>query len=131
MKRYFPSTADAANLANWLNGTHLVICIHDGDKDGFIRYRSSNIIGIDTAIGIYGYVGGFEAETFQVLTGMQYGMVFYRRGNQMVALFLRGKRHPFNGKIITFRTAACKSDLCWTTAKDFSYLLSGTIDSLH
>src|SRR6266487_6725998 len=131
MERDFLGSANAANLGNWLNGADFVISIHDGDKDSLIGDRSPDIVRIYTAIDIYWYVGGIEAETFQVLTGMQYSMVFYGRGDQMVALFLRCKCHPLNRKIITLRTAACKSNLCWTTAKEIGHLLSCTINSLH
>src|SRR5436190_8887111 len=114
MERDFPGAANAANLGNWLNGADFVISIHDGDKDSLIGDRSPDIVRIYMAIDIYRYIGGFEAETFQVLAGMQHSMMFYGRGNQMVALFLRCRRHLLNSKIITFRTAACKSNLCWT-----------------
>src|SRR5271157_4907612 len=102
MERYFSGTAETTNLGNWFNSANFVIGIHDGDKYGLIGDRSPNIIGIDTAMGIYGHIAGLETKALQELAGMQHRMVFYGRGNQMVAFFLRGKRHTFNGKIITF-----------------------------
>src|SRR5437763_11030186 len=114
MERNFPGSSNAANLCNWLNGPDLIISIHDRDKNSLIGDRSSDIVRIYTAIHINWYIGGFKAETFQILAGMQHSMMFYGRGNQMVTLLLRCKSHPFDCKIITLRTTASKSDFCWT-----------------
>src|SRR5260370_42085313 len=108
MERDFPGAADAANLCNWLNSAYLVVGIHDRDEDGLIGKRPTDIIGIEAAIAINKHISSFEAKTLQVLAGVQNSMVFYRRGNQVVPLFLRGKRHTLSRQVIALGTPALK-----------------------
>src|SRR5215470_17459128 len=131
MERDFPGAADAANLCYRLNSAHLVVGIHDRDECSLIGKCSTDIIGIDAAIAINGYIGSFEAKTLQVLAGVQHSMVFYRRGNQVVSLFLQGKRYTFNRQVIALGAAACKGDLGRTTAKQLSHLFASAVNGLH
>src|SRR5260370_5748684 len=131
VERNFPGSADTTNLCYWLNSAYFVIGIHDGNEHSLICNRSPNIIWINTAIAINGHIAGLETKTLQVLASVQHSMVFYGRGNQVIALFLRGKRYSFNCKIITFGAAACKGNFGRTTPEDIGYLFAGAINSLH
>src|SRR5258707_6513979 len=108
MERDFPGAADAANLCNRLNSAYLVVGIHDRDEGGLIGKRSTDIIGIEAAIVINRHISSFEAKTLQVLAGVHDSMGFFRRGNQGVPLFFRGKRYTLNGRVIAVATVARK-----------------------
>src|SRR5258707_4694172 len=131
MERDFPGAADAANLCNRLNSAYLVVGIHDRDEGGLIGKCSTDIIGIEAAIAINRHISSFEAKTLQVLAGVQHSMVFYRRGNQVVPLFLRGKRYTFNRQGIALRTAARKGELRPTRTQEIHYLLPSGLHWLH
>src|SRR5260370_21853764 len=131
MKRNFPGTADAANLCYRVNSAYFVVGIHDRNEDGLIANCSTDIIWIDTSIAINRHVGSFKAETLQVLARVKHRMVFYRRGNDMVALFLRGKCYTLYRQVIALGTIACKGNLGRPAPKDVSYLFAGTINGLH
>src|SRR5258708_20558553 len=111
MERDFPGAGDGGNLCNRLNSAYLVVGIHDRDEDGLIGKRSTDIIGIEAAIAINRHISSFEAKTLQVLAGVQHSMVFYRRGNQVVPLFLGGKPYTLNRQVISLGTPTCKVDL--------------------
>src|SRR5260370_9703742 len=131
MERNLPGAADAANLCQRLNSAYLVVGIHDRDEDGLIGKRSTDIIGIEAAIAINRRISSFEAKTLQVLAGVQHSMVFYRRGNQVVPLFLRGKRNTFNRQVIALRTAPTKGAPGRTSPKDLSHLFPNAVIIPH
>src|SRR5260370_6139093 len=131
MERNLPSTADAANLCYRFNSAYFVVGIHDRNEDGLIANCSTDIIWIDTSIAINRHIGSFKAETLQVLARVKHRMVFYGRGNDMVALFLRGKCYTLDRQVIALGTIACKGNLGRPAPEDVSYLFASTINGLH
>src|SRR5438132_13001463 len=91
----------------------------------------ADIIGIDTSIGVNWQVGGFEAKTLQVLAGVQNGVMFYWRSDDMVALFLRSKGDAFDGQVIAFGATAQEGDFGRAASKDIGYLFASAVDGLH
>ena len=52
MERYLPGTADAANFCYWLDGTHLVVGIHDGDEYGLIGDGTPDFVRVYATIAV-------------------------------------------------------------------------------
>src|SRR6476660_6542912 len=115
MKRYLAGATNASNFSNRLNCANLVIRIHYRDQDSLISNRSRHSIWINQPIRINRKIRRMETKAVQILTGMKNGVMLYRRSNDMIALLLRGKGHPFNRQIIALRTTAHKGNLGGTT----------------
>src|SRR5690349_11181026 len=76
VERNFFGPADASDLSYRFYRANLIISIHNRDEDGRISNRSSNVVGINAPIPINWQIRRFEAKAFQILTGMQYRMMF-------------------------------------------------------
>src|SRR5712691_7737647 len=110
MEGYLFGTADTTNLRHRLDGTNLVVGIHDRDKHCLIGNRTSHVVRVHTRVAIDGYIGCLEAKPFQVLAGMQHGMMLYRRGDKLVAFLLRGKGNAIDGEVIALRPTTREGD---------------------
>src|SRR5438132_715870 len=128
MERNLSSSTDTTNLRYRFNSAYLVVSIHHRNEDRLICHCPSYIVRIYSSIAVNWEVGRFEAKAFQVLASMQHGMVLYRRGNNVIALFLRGKCYPFNGEVVAFRAASRKGDFRWTSVEHIGYLFTGAIN---
>src|SRR5579884_57009 len=131
MERHLTRPADTPDLRHRLNGANLVIGIHDGDEDGLIGDGPLYIFGIDAPIAINGQIGGLEAETLQVLAGVEYRVMLNGRGNDMIALLLRRLRHTLDRQVVALRAATREGNLRWTAIEYFGHLLARGINRLH
>src|SRR5258708_39115981 len=77
---------DPPDLVDELNYTRLVIGRHDRDELCLGAQGSLDIVGIDAAAAVHGNSGDFASLFFETLAGVQYGVMFDGRGNDMIAL---------------------------------------------
>src|SRR5947209_2199424 len=124
-------SAETTNLRYRLDGAHFVVGIHHRNEDRLVSYGPRNIIRVHLPIAINRQVGRFEAKTLQVLAGVQYSMVFYRRGDNMLALFLCGKGYAFNSEVVALRATSRKGDFRRARVQNFGDLFTSAINSLH
>ena len=102
---YFPDLGDGHDRAD------LVVCEHDGNKDGLVRYGICDLFRRDHAVFIHRQVGDFDPALLKRLAGVQDRMMLHIGGDDVVALALVAFRHAKEHRVVAFRAAAGEDDL--------------------
>jgi hypothetical protein len=67
--------ADFADFTNWLDDADFVVCVHDGDKDGFVRAFGDDgaleVVNVDEAVGLDGEIGDDVAQLLELLASVR------------------------------------------------------------
>ena len=112
MKQNTVLFCDGADFSHRLNAAHLIVDEHDADEYRIGTYRSFHFRRIDDTVGIYTDIGNLKALFFrQILTGMEYGVMFDCRGDDVTAFCFQFPGHSDQSPVIRFRAARCKDDL--------------------
>ena len=112
MKQHAFLPANSPNLCDGLNSTDLVVCIHDGHKAGVFPDGFSHLLRPHKSCIVYIQKGDLKALLFQFFQGMQNGMVFKRRGNNMLFASAHPQRSGgHNGLVIRLAASGGKRDL--------------------
>ena len=89
-----------------------VVCIHDGHKAGVFPDGFSHLLRPHKSCIVYIQKGDLKALLFQFFQGMQNGMVFKRRGNNMLFASAHPQRSGgHNGLVIRLAASGGKRDL--------------------
>ena len=103
--------ADGADFPDWLNGADLVVGVHDGNKAGFRTEGRFNFFRTDHTVLMHIQQGDFKALGFQLLQGMEHGVMFKGGGNDVVlSFFLSRKGGGTDRLIIGFAAAGGEID---------------------
>ena len=75
--------ADGADLPDRLDGSDLIVGIHDADQASIIPDSSFDFVRMDDSVLMHIQQGNCEAFLFQLLQGMQHRVMFKSGGNDM------------------------------------------------
>ena len=95
MQRNFSFPGNPADLLQRLNTANLVIGVHHGDQNRFFRNGFLHILRVQDAEAVHRQKSHAESLFFQVITGLQDGVMFNPRRNYMVAFLPEGRGHTF------------------------------------
>ena len=103
---------DGGDLGDGLDGADLVIGGHDGDEDGVGADGRLYRLRVHTAQGIHRQVGDRKAlGLFQVLQGVQDGVMLNGGGDDVPALAAPELGHGLEGPVVALRPAGGEEDL--------------------
>ena len=86
-----------------------VVGVHDADDSVAVAESRGHIVGIDDAIAVYGYRGDVVTIFFELLGGVNDGVVL-DLGDDDVAGFFERRGDPFDRHIVGFSAAAGEND---------------------
>ena len=102
---------DLAQFGDGLDGADLVVGVHDGN-DGRLRpERLFKFLRMHQPELVHRQIGDFKALLFQLLAGVQHGVVLDLRGDDVVALIPAGVGRAADGPIVALGAAAGEVDL--------------------
>jgi hypothetical protein len=104
-------TGDPSYLGDGLDGPHFVVRVHDAYEDGSIRQCLLYIFRIYNAVLVNREIGYGDAASFEILTGLENGVVLDCGGDDMIAAIFAGAGDALDGEIIRLCPAARKHDL--------------------
>ena len=118
------------NLGDGLNGTYLVISVHNGDEQGVGANGRGDSVNCHTSRSIDGYIGDLEAPGLQILTDLNHCRMFDRRRNEVVAPVAIRERYAFDGVVIGLAAATGKYHFVGGALEQLRYLLACLLDGL-
>ena len=104
-------SGDPSYLGDRLDGPHFVIRVHDAYEDGFIRQCFPDVFRIHNAVPVNREIGYADAVSFEILTGLEDGVVLDCGGDDMIAAIFAGAGDTLDGEIVCLCPAARKHDL--------------------
>ncbi len=125
MERHAPLATDAPNLSDWLNRAHLVVGVHHRHQRRLVGDGGRHIGGIHQPRRIHRQIGDAVALTFELLAGIQHGMVLDGGRDDVVATPPLGVGHAFDRQIVGLGAATGKDDLHRATAQHAGHRLVG------
>ena len=117
-----------ADLRNGVDDPDFVVGIHDGDEDGGRLDGRLDILETDAAIARDREIAHLKTMLFQVLAGIQYGLVFDRLGDDVIALLTEHFRDALDHQVVGFRGAAGENDLFRGGVDECGNLLARVLD---
>ena len=115
---------DLADLFYWLEDAGFIVGHHDGDESGIFAQSPADIVGVNLSPAVHRYVGDFTSHLFQVLAGIQHGVMFDGRRNNVVA----GAGESEDSQVVAFGATAGKHDLGRTTSYKRRQRLAGSLN---
>ena len=106
--------AFAAHLADFrdrLQDADFVVGGHDRDQDGLVVHGALQVVEIDQAILLHRQIGHAVAEFLEMLAGVEHGLVFGDRGDDVVALLAVHFRDALDGEVVALGGAGGEDDL--------------------
>ena len=104
--------ADGADLGNGQDGADLIVGIHGGHQAGIRPNGILHLLGGDIVALVHIQQLDFKAFLFQLLQGVQHGMVLKSSGNNvLLALFLSQTGSGDDGLVVGFGAAGRENDL--------------------
>ena len=104
--------ADRADLRDGLDGTDLVIGVHDRHKAGVLADGAAHLLGRDDAVFVDVQQRDLVAVFLKLLERMQYRVMLKRRGNDVFFALLRADgRRGENGLVVRLAAAGGEGDL--------------------
>ena len=86
---------DFTYITDRLDSAHFIIGMHHRNNDGFFRNCLFNFLRVNQAVTINRKVSNLKIHFTQEFTGFQYGMMFDRGGDDMIALARIGFKNTF------------------------------------
>ena len=124
MEEHAVLAAHRTELRHGLNRADLVVRSHDGN-DGRVRPNGLfQFFGRHAAIFVHRQIGYFKAFLFQLLAGMQYGVVLDGGRDDMAALLDVLIRRAAHRPIVRFSAAAREINLVGVRANGRRHLLA-------
>ena len=115
---------DLADLFDGLDRAGLVVGHHDADELGIRPERAAHVGRIDDAFAAYGQKGHLDAALCQALGGVEDGVVFDGRGDEVVA----GLDESEDGEIVALGASAGEDDLGGAAVQQRGDRLAGVLD---
>src|SRR2546429_1161154 len=113
---------NAGAVLDRLDGSNLVVGMHDADKDRARCDRLADIVGINAACAINGQIRHACAEAFEKTARLDDGRMLDTGGDDVIAVITKREECALEGKIIRLAAAARKNDLIVVTAKRCRHL---------
>src|SRR5262245_34654969 len=108
---------NAGALRDRLDGSDLVIGMHDAHEDRARRDRLAEIVGIKAACAVNGQIRHTCAEAFEKTARLNNCRMLDPRGDDVIALVAKREECALKRKIICFAAAAGENDLIVVAAK--------------
>ncbi len=112
------------DLAHWLQHTGFIVGQDDADQLRLRTQRSPHIVRIDHRATIHRQIGYRAAHLFEALAGVQHGVVFHCRGDDVVARLHQAEQ----SQVVAFGAAAGEDDLRRTAVQQLGDLLTRLLD---
>ena len=112
MKKHATLGTDSGNFLKRLDGSGLVVGMHDGDNGRLLSNQAGEKRGIDHSGGIHREQGDFETfKMLQMLGSVEDGMMLHSGDDDVFASHSVGAGDADQAEIAGFRAAACENDL--------------------
>ena len=117
-------------IGKGVNRANFVVGVHYGNQgsagaDGVIhRFRANH------PERVHRQIGNFITPVFQVLAGVQDGVVFDAGGDEVIAGFVQGGSYPVQGRVVRLGAAAGEHHLAAATAQHFRHPLPGVVQGV-
>src|SRR5215472_10349810 len=121
-------TGDASAILDRLDGSDLIVRMHDADKDRARRDRFAQIVGINAAGAVNGQIGHTRAEAFEKSTRLDDRGMLNPRGYDVIAPVAKREECALEGDIICFAAAAGENDLIIVAPKQPRYLAARALE---
>ena len=112
------------DLLYWLEDAGFIVGHHNGDEPGIRTQRPADIVGINLSTAVHRNISDFTSHLFQVLAGIQHGVMFDGRRNNVVA----GAGESEDSQVVAFGATAGKHDLGRTTSYKRRQRLAGSLN---
>jgi len=122
------AVGDGRDFGDWLDGTDLVVGVHDGHQDGIGGDGPLNVGGVYHSVLVHRQHGDAVALAFEPLAGLQHRRVFDGRGDDVVAALTIGGGHTLDGAVVGLAAAAGEDDLGRLAAQQRRHLCAGALD---
>jgi hypothetical protein len=113
---------NAGAVLDRLDGSNLVVGMHDADKDRARGDRLAQIVRINATGAVNGQVGHTCTEAFEETTRFNNCRMLNTRGDDVIALVATREECALESKIIRFAAAARENDLVVVAAKQRRHL---------
>src|SRR5579859_1527034 len=110
MEQHTALTAEPPDLFNRLQDPSFIVRRHDADQDRLVREGMLELIKINKAVALDREISYAAAALFQVLAGIEHGLVFSDNGDDVVSFFATSLCHAFDGQVVTLCGAGGKDD---------------------
>ncbi len=128
MKNNLPFSSNPSNFLYGLDGTDLIVAVHDSYQDRIIPDGLGDISRIHSAVFVNRDRSHPVIYHFEGPEGSQNGVMFNVRGNDVFPLITTRECHPFDGMIDRFSAVGSKDHFFFYRAIDqLGYLFPGQL----
>src|SRR6266851_2070894 len=113
-----------ADFRDRVNYANFVVGVHDGDQNRCGLNGRLQLLNVYAPVALDRQIGDFEAVLFEVLAGVQHGLVLDGLGDDVVALFAEHLRDALDHQVIGFGSAAGEDDFLGRGVDQRSNLLT-------
>jgi uncharacterized linocin/CFP29 family protein len=125
MEEHVRFGGNGADTIHVLQHARLIVGVNDADELGVGLDRAAHVVGVEQAEAIDGQVCDLAANFFEALAGVEDGVVFDGRSDDVIAGLDDAKKR----KIIAFRTPAGEDDFCSAAVQQLRHLLASVFHS--
>ena len=118
------------NLLDWLERSHFIVGMHDGNEDGRAADLAGHFLRINPASGVRADITDLEPQGFQVMAWVQDGRVFDFRRDDVVSPVSQRMGHAFDHMVIGLGAARCENNFVGSRPHQAGNLLSGPLNGL-
>ena len=122
MKQHAALAGNPGAILDRLDGSDLVVGVHDADKNGARRDRFAEIVGLNAACAVNGQIGHTCAEALEKTAWLYDCRMLDASGDDVISLVAKREECALEGKIICFAAAARENDLVVMAAKQPRHL---------
>src|SRR5215472_16586332 len=119
---------DAGAILDRLDGSDLVVGVHDADEDRARRDRSAQLVGIDPPGAVNRQIGDAGAQPLEKRAGFDDGRMLDARGDDVIAAVAVRKEHALEGEVVGLAAAARKNDLVASAAEQRRHLAARRLE---
>src|SRR5262249_29069758 len=122
VKQHGAFMGDAGAILNRLDGSDLVVGVHDADEDRARRVRSALFVGINAARAVNRQIGDAGAQALEKPARFDDGRMLDARRDDVIAPVAARKEHALEGKVVGLAAAAGENDLVAAAAEQRRHL---------
>src|SRR5215471_16540358 len=108
---------DAGAILDRLDGSNLVVGVHDADEDRARRDRFPKVVGINAARAVNRQIGDAGAQALEKPARFDNGGMLDARRDDVIAPVAARKEHALEGKVVGLAAAARENDLAASAAQ--------------
>ena len=122
--------AERADFLDRLDDADFVVGVHDRDEDGLVVHGALEVFDVDEAVALHGEIGDAEALLFELLAGVEDGLVLGDFGDDVVAALAVHLGDALDGEVVGLGGAGGEDDFLGGAADERGDLLACLVDGL-